>query len=1145
MAFGTLDQVQLSQFITRESSPGALWIFLHIPRTAGSSFIAEFADLRPNNKALRIDPTGEQISNAKKMDRVVEQFARDLETSTFKACSGHIKMTHVTRIRSVEPGAKVISLIRNPVDRVVSDFRHARTPAHPPYREFIRKYPTIGDYVDAPESRNKMSRFLAPRAGAELSELLETIDDEFTFIGLTEMYPMSFNIISRLLGQNRFPKVHKQAVDSTSENAVTVDAALRRRIIKNNETDAQLYEHVKTRLVAKRPEWQELLHFEKRSIPETAKELPEFTAPAKRKKKGKPPPVARKEHLKDKETLSEPSENEDDRFTRARVAGLIHRVRWLEHERKRMQAENSRLSQWSQTTFASARSPKGERLLERVCARRAAFMGALQEISDASDDFASYASSVRFEPQRLASYMYDMNIQNSRSVSKKDKAFARAIRDLFNPDYYVRANEVPPAEAKNPLLHYVRHGSLKRFRPNPLFDSEYYNLRTGEIAGDSLLHYCTSGDAAAANPHPLFDVRFYAEQYVPAKAGSGNPLVHYQTNGCLQRLDPSPLFDTSYYLSFFEYPDDIESPLEHYILNGADSGPDPHPLFSASSLRSSGAEIFHEAPLVFYLKDRALQFARDPHPLFSLRQLMKIGCVSRDDPRSPLEQYLAASTERDIDPHPAFDSGFYRYQVECERGVKLGVAPIIHYLTVGFKDKTLRPHPLFDPAIYLKSNQLEPDGPELVRYLSRKDGEGMRCHELFDSRFYDLQRSNVPDRRELTALEHWIGDAERKLPTDARLRMPLDSLPLQLIARAVSVTEEFDADFYRDLYREFAEYDVSAAREHYEKHGKGEGRHGSARSLLTNTGFGVAEVPIGFFPSEYVDLHPDLEVWRDQPMRCFLHYFEHGRAERRQIGFWQLKIDGVHLDDAAPETSSLPQSRGPRRLCVLVHVYYPELWPELASFVRNLRVVAADVFINVADTQWTPQVQEQLRELCPDAFVLVSENRGRDVGGHLRLLDNIDIERYEAFALLHTKRSRHLAAEKGEAWRQSLIASFAGSEAVAAQCVDMFREHPKTGIIGAAAWRAHSMNGNQVLVDRLMARFDIEAGNRRLDFVSGTMFMIRSDIVSRLHRELRDIVWEDATGRDSAFFLDGQLEHAVERVIPSLARQMGYELVWR
>jgi hypothetical protein len=59
------------------------------------------------------------------------------------------------------------------------------------------------------------------------------------------------------------------------------------------------------------------------------------------------------------------------------------------------------------------------------------------------------------------------------------------------------------------------------------------------------------------------------------------------------------------------------------------------------------------------------------------------------------------------------------------------------------------------------------------------------------------------------------------------------------------------------------------------------------------------------------------------------------------------------------------------------------------------------------------------------------------------------------------------------------------------------------------------------------------------------MFLIRSEIVARLYREFRDTEWQDPAGQDAAFFLDGQLEHAIERVIPSLARQMGYEIVWR
>src|SRR5207244_870583 len=189
----------------------------------------------------------------------------------------------------------------------------------------------------------------------------------------------------------------------------------------------------------------------------------------------------------------------------------------------------------------------------------------------------------------------------------------------------------------------------------------------------------------------------------------------------------------------------------------------------------------------------------------------------------------------------------------------------------------------------------------------------------------------------------------------------------------------------------------------YEEYVKVMVRICSTSLLLNNNGLVITDVPIGFFPAEYVDMHPDLEVWRDQPMRCLLHYLEHGRAENRQIGYWQLKLDNLRLDLPVQEASRpKPSQDSERRLCILVHVYYPELWPELAAFVRNLRIVSADVFINVTDTQWTPQLQRQLKELCPDAFVQLSANRGRDIGGHFRLLDNVDIGRYEAFALLHT-----------------------------------------------------------------------------------------------------------------------------------------------
>jgi hypothetical protein len=59
------------------------------------------------------------------------------------------------------------------------------------------------------------------------------------------------------------------------------------------------------------------------------------------------------------------------------------------------------------------------------------------------------------------------------------------------------------------------------------------------------------------------------------------------------------------------------------------------------------------------------------------------------------------------------------------------------------------------------------------------------------------------------------------------------------------------------------------------------------------------------------------------------------------------------------------------------------------------------------------------------------------------------------------------------------------------------------------------------------------------------MFLMRSEIVQRLYEQLRGLEWEYGGDKDLAFHVDGQMAHAVERVIGNLVRQMGYRMVWR
>ena len=255
MGFSSFASVGLDAFIENESAPDDLWIFIHIPKTAGSSFASELSDLRRPYRNIHVDYEDKTTPHDLKLDRAVDQFVQDSRTTQFRACSGHFTMRHVLKLREAFPRSRVVSILRNPVERVISDFRYARTPAHPPYKEFIKQFPTIENYVDSPASHNKMFKFLAPDPDIRMAELFEFLDESVSFIGLTEMYPMSFNIVMQLFGLNRLPTSHKRKTEPTKYNQVVRTPELLKQIKEANARDFAIFRFVKERLLSRREQW--------------------------------------------------------------------------------------------------------------------------------------------------------------------------------------------------------------------------------------------------------------------------------------------------------------------------------------------------------------------------------------------------------------------------------------------------------------------------------------------------------------------------------------------------------------------------------------------------------------------------------------------------------------------------------------------------------------------------------------------------------------------------------------------------------------------------------------------------------------------------------------------------------------------------
>jgi hypothetical protein len=836
----------------------------------------------------------------------------------------------------------------------------------------------------------------------------------------------------------------------------------------------------------------------------------------------------------------------------ARASQISH----LQTQVGRLRQQKAQLEGQLSKALAEGRSQEAEaagvqRRLETWCkvanhARHGAFWMLYQRFAAVCQDAEAYAESVSYDPARILATCLLAELQ-AQGVDGALVMHAEQIVDLFDPFHYLSEQQELTLAGDNPLLHYVTSGFSELREPNPLFDPFYYLAQAGDVQGDPLLHYVTEGVAQGLKPHPLFDGQFYLERNPDIRDLGMNPLFHYQVWGCHEGRDPSPLFDTEHYLEQAGgVPLFTGNPLHDYLLLAWDA-PDPHPLFSNRYVQGQLTPPFPAvAPLVLYETDPSLWPNVRPHPLFNADYLANVVGIEFPDEISPLGYYCQILGQHDVDPSILFDSRLYRYQIEKEQGEILEQAAILDYLKRGYQDKTLRPNVLFDPAAYLSRNLVEVSGPELVHYCFAGDRRGYYCHELFSAGLYNAVRT---DNEQVTALEHFLLSTESALvESHPHIARTLDRRAINFLLSAVHSPSDFDPEFYKSSYLDLQSLSDADARNHYFLHGKAEGRWGSPRDIVEK--IPIAEIPLGFFADEYLALNPDLQIdyKASEFFPLFRHYLTIGRIENRRVGKWQFHLDPLAIEIPAainvPTPVATEVDSNNKDVCVLIHIFYDDLWPELAGFANSFSDMARDVYVNVVDAAWTFRFQRELRELCPGAFVQLSNDDGRDIGGFIRLLDNVDIEKYTAFAFMHSKKSPHIAVERGTHWRRTLLNAFAGNKQIATDALELFRSDPSVGLIASKDWRATDLGNNLANYQRMLDYFEISEEHREVEYVSGTMFLIRSEIVRRVYDGLKNMQFEYGGDKNLEFHRDGQIAHAIERVIGNLTRQMGYRIHW-
>ena len=291
-----------------------------------------------------------------------------------------------------------------------------------------------------------------------------------------------------------------------------------------------------------------------------------------------------------------------------------------------------------------------------------------------------------------------------------------------------------------------------------------------------------------------------------------------------------------------------------------------------------------------------------------------------------------------------------------------------------------------------------------------------------------------------------------------------------------------------------------------------------------------------------------LEIVPEGPRDKIKNYAKQIRASRN----FGLALDGEavrshpELIDGWPEAPVAIEHSEPAagmRVAVALHLYYVDLWPEVETLLARWRQPFTLFLTLAADN---PELTRRAQGTFPGSVIRVVDNRGRDVRPFLLLLEEGAFDSFDLVCKIHGKKSLGGGrfALVGDVARRAAFLDLIGADRQARRIVQIFQDDPGVGMVGPRRFRLaadddpHSKlwGGNRRIVEALAARMGGAIDPHGFEFFAGTMFWARPRAFEPLRRlRLAEDSFAAEAGR-----VDGELEHAIERLFIHAARLAGF-----
>jgi len=105
------------------------------------------------------------------------------------------------------------------------------------------------------------------------------------------------------------------------------------------------------------------------------------------------------------------------------------------------------------------------------------------------------------------------------------------------------------------------------------------------------------------------------------------------------------------------------------------------------------------------------------------------------------------------------------------------------------------------------------------------------------------------------------------------------------------------------------------------------------------------------------------------------------------------------------------------KTCIILHLYYQDLWPEFKEKILPILSESTHLYVSINDEA---EYTDDIRKYSQEVFLV--ENRGMDFGPFVFVYDKLRTIDYKYIVKLHGKKSLHTPGI-GDRWRNALVNS--------------------------------------------------------------------------------------------------------------------------